>query len=208
MAQGRTIKIVVIGGIKMGYQVPAGISNKHIHLSRKDMDVLFGEGSELTKKGDLKQPGQFAAEEQVVIEGPKGSAKLRVLGPFRKETQVELAMTDCRTLGVSAPIRQSGDLEGTPGIKLVGPAGELELKQGVIVAKRHIHIGVKQSEEWNLKTGDVVAVRVDTEDRSLIFGDTEIRVQGDQEDLALMHIDTDEANAAGMKPMNGYIVEF
>jgi putative phosphotransacetylase len=108
---------------------------------------------------------------------------------------------------VDAPVRLSGDLEGTPGIKLVGPAGELELKSGVIVAKRHIHIGKKQTEEWGLTNGDVMAVRVDTPDRSLIFGDTEIRVQ-DEEDLALMHIDTDEANAAGMKPMNAYIVEF
>ena len=133
--------------------------------------------------------------------------KVRILGPCRRQSQVELSKTDARALGVNPPVRISGDLEGTPGIKLVGPAGELELKSGVIVAKRHIHIGKKQVEEWGLRTGDIVAVRVDTPDRALIFGDTEIRVQ-DEEDLALMHIDTDEANAAGMGPMKAYIVEF
>ncbi|MBE6041901.1 MAG: phosphate propanoyltransferase [Clostridiales bacterium] len=190
-------------------EVFVDVSARHIHLSREDQDVLFGKGYELEVYKELAGGGGFASAEQIAIVGPRSTfPKVRILGPCRKQSQVELSKTDARALGVDAPVRLSGDLEGTPGIKLVGPAGELELKQGVIVAKRHIHIGVKQSEEWNLKTGDVVAVRVDTEDRSLIFGDTEIRVQGDQEDLALMHIDTDEANAAGMKPMNGYIVEF
>ncbi len=186
----------------MGYQVPAGISNKHIHLSRKDMDILFGEGSELTKKGDLKQPGQFAAQEQVTIEGPKGSAKLRVLGPFRKETQVELAMTDCRALGVSAPIRQSGDLEGTPGIKITGPCGSVEIDHGVIVALRHVHLSADQAKEAGVKDQQIVSVRVGGE-RGLVFDNVVIRC-GDGH-TAEFHVDTDEGNAA--KLGNGDMVE-
>ncbi len=186
----------------MGYQVPVGISNKHIHLSRKDMDVLFGEGSELTKKTDLKQPGQFAAQEQVVIEGPKGSAKLRVLGPFRKETQVELAMTDCRTLGLSAPIRQSGDLKGTPGIKITGPCGSVEIDHGVIVALRHIHLSAEQAKEAGVVDQQIVSVRVGGE-RGLTFDQVVIRC-GDAH-TAEFHVDTDEGNAA--KLANGDMVE-
>lgn len=185
------------------------VSARHIHLTREDQDVLFGKGYELTVHKELAGGGGFASAEQIAIVGPRSTfPKVRILGPCRKESQVELSKTDARALGVDAPVRLSGDLAGTPGIKLVGPAGELELDHGVIVAKRHIHIGTKQQAEWGLNNGDVVAVRVDTEDRSLIFGDTEIRVQKSEEDLALMHIDTDEANAAGMKPMTGYIVEF
>ncbi len=189
-------------------EVFVDVSARHIHLSREDQDVLFGKGYELEVHKELAGGGGFASKEQIAIVGPKNTfPKVRILGPCRKESQVELSMTDARTLGVDVPVKLSGDLDGTPGIKLVGPAGELELGKGAIVAKRHIHIGRKQSEEWGFKTGDVVAVRVDTENRSLIFGDTEIRVQN-LEDCAIMHIDTDEANAAGMKPMTGYIVEF
>lgn len=190
-------------------EVFVDVSARHIHLSREDQDVLFGKGYELEVYKELEGGGGFASAERIAIVGPRSTfPKVRILGPCRKQSQVELSKTDARALGVDAPVRLSGDLEGTPGIKLVGPAGELELSRGVIIAKRHIHIGRRQSEDWGLKTGDVVGVRLDTEDRSLIFGDTEIRVQGDQEDLALMHIDTDEANAAGTGPMNGYIVTF
>ena len=190
-------------------EVFVDVSARHIHLSREDQDVLFGKGYELEVYKELEGGGGFASAERIAIVGPRSTfPKVRILGPCRKQSQVELAKTDARALGVDAPVRLSGDLEGTPGIKLVGPAGELELSRGVIIAKRHIHIGRRQSEDWGLKTGDVVGVRLDTEDRSLIFGDTEIRVQGDQEDLALMHIDTDEANAAGTGPVNGYIVTF
>jgi putative phosphotransacetylase len=190
-------------------EVFVDVSARHIHLTREDQDVLFGKGYELQVHKVLAGGGGFASVEQIAIVGPRSTfPKVRILGPCRKESQVEISKTDARALGVDAPIKLSGDLAGTPGIKLVGPAGELELDHGVIVAKRHIHIGNKQSAEWGLKTGDVVAVRVDTEDRSLIFGDTEIRVMKSEDDLALMHIDTDEANAAGMLPMNGYIVEF
>lgn len=185
------------------------VSARHIHLTREDQDVLFGKGYELQVHKELAGGGGFASVEQIAIVGPRSTfPKVRILGPCRKESQIELSKTDARALGVDAPVRISGNLAGTPGIKLVGPAGELELDHGVIVAKRHVHIGLKQQEEWGLNTGDIVAVKVETADRSLIFGDTEIRVQGDQDDLALMHIDTDEANAAGMGPMNGCIVDF
>lgn len=189
-------------------EVFVDVSARHVHLTREDQDVLFGKGYELEVHKELAGGGGFASKEQIAVVGPRGSfPKVRILGPCRKATQIEVSKTDARALGIDAPVRLSGDVAGTPGVKLVGPAGELELTQGVMVAKRHIHIGAKQSEEWGLKTGDVVAVRVDSDDRALIFGDTEIRVQ-DLEDCALMHIDTDEANAAGMSPMNGYIVEF
>lgn len=190
-------------------EVFVDVSARHIHLTREDQDILFGKGYELEVHKELAGGGGFASKEQIAIVGPRSTfPKVRILGPCRKESQVELSKTDARALGVDAPVRISGDLAGTPGIKLVGPAGELELDHGVIVAKRHVHIGTKQSEEWGLKTGDVVAVKIETADRSLIFGDTEIRVQKSEEDLALMHIDTDEANAAGMGPQTGYIVEF
>ena len=189
-------------------EVFVDVSARHIHLTREDQDVMFGKGYELEVHKELAGGGGFASVEQIAIVGPISTfPKVRILGPCRKQSQVELSKTDARALGVDAPIRLSGDLAGTPGIKLVGPAGEIELKEGVIVAKRHVHIGKKQTEEWGLKNGDIVAVRIDTPDRSLIFGDTEIRVQN-EDDLALMHIDTDEANAAGMKPMKAYIVEF
>lgn len=186
----------------MGYQVPVGISNKHIHLSRKDMDILFGEGAELTKKAELKQPGQFAAEEQVTIEGPKGTAKLRILGPFRKETQVELAMTDARVLGISAPIRQSGQLEGTPGIKITGPKGSVEIDHGVMIALRHIHLSADQAKEAGVVDQQIVKVKIEGE-RALIFDEVVCRC-GDGH-TAEFHVDTDEGNAA--KLSNNQMVE-
>ena len=152
--------------------------------------------------------GGFASVEQIEVAGPRGSFKtVRILGPCRSRSQIELSKTDARTIGVDAPVRLSGDVEGSAPVRLVGPAGELELKEGAIVAKRHVHIGRKESAEWGYKTGDVVSVRIDTPDRSLVFGDTEIRVQSEHESFAVMHIDTDEANAAGMTgPQSGFIV--
>jgi len=180
----------------MGYKVPVGISNKHIHLSQADLEVLFGAGATLTKKKDLKQPDQFAAEEQVQIVGPKGSATLRVLGPTRKETQVELAMTDTRTLGLKGvPVRQSGKLEGTPGIKIVGPKGEVELDHGVMVAQRHIHLSAAQAKEAGVVDQQVVSVKVLGE-RELVFGNVVCRC-GDAHEKEF-HIDTDEGNAASL----------
>lgn len=173
------------------------VSARHIHLDRAAMDVLFGEGSELHPMKELSQPGQYASEEKLTLKGPKGSFSARVLGPLRSETQIELSLTDARTLGVKAQIRESGDLEGTTGgLTLVGPAGELVLDRGVIAAKRHVHMTPADAAAYGVENGEIVWVRVDTDGRSTVFGDTVIRVS---EKYALaMHIDTDEANAAGI----------
>ncbi|MDO5331848.1 MAG: phosphate propanoyltransferase [Bacillota bacterium] len=180
----------------MGYKVPVGISNKHIHLSQADLETLFGAGATLTNKKDLKQPNQFAAEEQVQIVGPKGSATVRVLGPVRKETQIELSMTDVRTLGLKGvPMRQSGHLEGTPGMKVVGPKGEVELDHGVIGAQRHIHLNDAQAAEAGVKDQQVVSVKI-VGDRELIFGNVVCRCGSAHE--REFHIDTDEGNAAAL----------
>ena len=169
-------------------------SARHIHLCPADLETLFGAGAELHNKKDLSQPGQFACEEKVQLVGPKGSLMVSVLGPARKDTQVELSFTDARTLGLKdVPVRESGDVAGTPGIKLVGPAGEVELTEGVIIAKRHIHFNPQQAADCGVENGQVVKVRVDS-DRTTIFDDVVCRVNPNYE-LA-MHIDTDECNAA------------
>ncbi len=173
------------------------ISARHIHVNDEQLSVLYGEGYKLNVKKELSQPGQFVSEEKLTIVGPKGELKASILGPTRKEAQVELSLTDARTLGVEAMIRESGDIEGTNGIKLVGPAGEIELTKGVIAAKRHIHMTPADAEKYGVANGDIVSVKVDTECRSMVFGDTVVRVR---DDFALaMHIDTDEGNAAGIK---------
>ena len=170
------------------------ISARHLHVSQKDLEVLFGKGYELTNKKDLSQPGQFACEEKVTIVGPKGSLKASILGPVRPDTQVELSLTDARTIGVVAPIRESGDVKGAGACKLVGPAGEVDLAEGVIAAKRHIHMTVADGEKYGITDKQIVSVKVETNGRSLVFGDVVARVS-DSYALA-MHIDTDEANAA------------
>ncbi len=183
--------------------VPVGISARHVHLSQTDLQVLFGSGHALQPKKELSQPGQFAAEEQVTVVGSKGKLeRVRVLGPVRSATQVELAMTDAMKLGIKAPVRMSGDLAGSPGCKLIGPAGELELSQGVIVAARHIHMAGDQAEAYGLHDGDRVSVRVQSA-RPCVWGDVIIRA-GKGHDLE-MHIDTDEANSALLS--NGAYVE-
>lgn len=179
----------------MGYKVPVGISNKHLHLSQEDLEKLFGAGYELTFKKELKQPGQFAAEEQVEVVGPKKSVRLRVLGPVRKETQIELAFTDARSLGFKAPIRESGKLEGTPGCKIIGPKGEIEIDHGVMIAVRHIHLNDEQAAEAGVKDGDVVRVKIGGE-RGLVFDQVLIRAGAKHE--REFHVDTDEGNAACM----------
>ena len=169
-------------------------SARHIHLSTADIETLFGAGATLHNKKDLSQPGQFACEEKVQLVGPKGSLMVSVLGPARKDTQVELSFTDARTLGLAGvPVRESGDVAGTPGIKLVGPAGEVNLEQGVIIAKRHIHMTTADAAAFGVSDKEIVSVKLDTS-RPLIFGDVVVRVS-DTYALA-MHIDTDEANAA------------
>ncbi len=171
-------------------------SARHVHLCQADLDTLFGEGYQLTKKKDLSQPGQFACEERVTIVGSKKELKgVSILGPLRKATQVELSLTDARSIGVTAPIRESGDTAGSGACKIIGPKGEIDIAEGVIAAKRHIHATVADAKELGVENGDIVSVKVDTEGRNLIFGDVVVRVS-DSYALA-MHIDTDESNAAG-----------
>ena len=170
-------------------------SARHVHLSPADLETLFGAGYELTWKKDLSQPGQFACEERVTVVGPKNQLKGEsLLGPVRKQTQVELSMTDARSIGIAAPIRESGDLAGSGACKIIGPKGEIEISEGVIVAKRHIHATLAEAEALGVKNGDIVSVKLETEGRSLIFGDVVVRAS-DSYALA-MHIDTDESNAA------------
>ena len=169
-------------------------SARHVHLTAEAFATLFGEGKELTVKKMLSQPGQFASEERVTIVGPKKSLpNVSILGPFRKANQVELSATDARSIGIVAPIRESGDVAGSGACKIVGPEGEIEISEGVIVAKRHIHLTPADAEEMGVKDKDVVWVRLDTDGRKAILGDVVCRVS-DFYALA-MHIDTDESNA-------------
>ncbi len=182
----------------MGYKVKIGLSNKHVHLSQQDLETLFGPGYELTPSKPLVQPGQFAAEEKVDIVGPKKTLSgIRVLGPVRKETQVELALTDARTIGIKAPVRESGKLEGTPGCKLVGPCGEVEIDHGVIAALRHVHLNDEQAKEAGVKDGDWVSIKIDGE-RGVIYNNVLVRAGAKHE--REVHLDTDEGNAAGCGP--------
>ena len=168
-------------------------SGRHIHVTREDLDVLFGKGFELDQKKMLSQPGQFASSCKVTVTGPKGSLNLSILGPCRKETQVELSFTDARTLGLDCPVRESGVLAGSPGCTVTGPNGSVELKQGCIIAKRHIHMTKADAANYGVEDKQVVSVKIDSPERSLIFGDVVVRVS-DSYALA-MHIDTDESNA-------------
>ena len=171
-------------------------SARHIHLSQEHVDILFGAGHQLTHKKDLSQPGQFACEERVTVVGPKKEIKnVSILGPVRKESQVELSATDARSIGLNAPVRESGVLEGSAPCKLVGPAGEVDLEYGVIVAKRHIHITPEDAQAFGVSDKEIVKVKADSEGRSLIFDDVVVRVSPSY--ATAMHIDTDEANACG-----------
>ena len=169
-------------------------SARHVHVTQETLEVLFGKGAELTVKKMLSQPGQYASEQKVEVVGPKGTLKCSILGPVRKGDQVEVSFTDARTLGIVAPVRESGDTAGSAPCKLVGPCGEVELAEGVIVAKRHIHMTPADAEEFGVKDKDIVSVKVVNETgRGLTFHDTVVRVNPN---FALaMHIDTDEANA-------------
>lgn len=177
--------------------VPVGVSARHIHLSPADVERLFGPGHTLHPVKEL-QPGQYSCEETVTLVGPKGILqRVRVLGPARGRTQVEVSATDGYTLGINPPVRLSGDLEGSAGIAVVGPKGAFMLEEGVIVAQRHIHMSTEDAARWGLKHGQVVQVAVEKGIRRLIFDDVVLRV-GDGFELE-MHIDTDEANAAGLR---------
>ncbi|MGD9473435.1 MAG: phosphate propanoyltransferase [Eubacteriaceae bacterium] len=179
----------------MERKVPIGLSNKHIHVSQADLEVLFGKGYELTPMKDLSQPGQYASEEKLDIVGPKSTIKgVRILGPVRPETQVELSIGDGFSLGIKAPLRNSGDTAGSPGLKLVGPAGEVEIDHGAIVAARHIHMSPEEGDAFGLKDKDVVSVKLDGP-RGLIFDNVLVRVNPN---FRLdMHLDVEEGNAAG-----------
>ena len=161
----------------MAKQFIVETSARHIHVSEADLKVLFGENAKLTPKKDLSQPGQYACEERVTVVGPKKALPgVSILGPFRKASQVELSATDARSIGLGIAVRESGVLDGTPGCTLVGPAGEVTLEKGVIVAKRHIHATVKDAEELGVTDKEIVNVKIESNGRSLIFGDVIVRV--------------------------------
>lgn len=182
-------------------------SARHAHVTQEVLEKLFGEGAQLTVKKMLSQPGQFASDQKITVVGPKGSLACSILGPCRNVNQVEVSFSDARTLGVSAPVRESGDVAGSTACKLVGPAGEVELSEGIIVAKRHIHMTKADALEMGVTNGEIVNVKVQNETgRSIIFGDTVVRVS-DSYALA-MHVDTDEANAGALAgQVTGVIVK-
>jgi putative phosphotransacetylase len=187
----------IIGGIYLINKVLVETSARHLHVTEEDLATLFGPGATLTHKKDLSQPGQYACEERVDLVGPKNTLKnVIILGPCRKATQVEVSLTDARTLGCEAPVRESGDIAGSGSIKLVGPKGEVELKEGVIAAKRHIHMTPEDAAAMGLEDKQIVSVKVESAARSLTFGDVVLRVSSSF--ATAMHIDTDEANAAGL----------
>ncbi len=183
----------------MSMEVLVETSARHLHVTQADLETLFGKGYELTKKKDLSQPGQFACAERVDVVGPKKTlAGVSILGPVRPETQVELSLTDARSIGVAAPIRESGDIAGSGACKLVGPCGEVELTEGVIAAKRHIHMTTADAAAMGLEDKQIVSVKVPSDGRAIVFGDVVVRVS-DKYALA-MHIDTDESNAGCVAP--------
>lgn len=183
--------------------VPAAGSNRHVHLCRADVEALFGTGYVLTQLRPLSQPGQYACEELVTLQGPKGSiSKIRVLGPERKETQIEISVTDSFKLGIKPVVKMSGELENTPGGKLIGPKGSVELQKGVVVAARHLHLSADQAKKYNLQSGDVVKLKVNGF-RPVVFENVIVR-SGDDHEMEV-HLDTDEANAAFIK--NGDYME-
>lgn len=169
-------------------------SARHAHVSTEDLATLYGAGHALTPKKPLSQPGQFACDEKLTVIGPKGELKVTILGPVRNKTQVEVSFSDARTLGLTPPIRESGDIAGSQPCRLVGPAGEVELKEGVIIARRHIHATPEDAKALGVTDKQVVSVKINSNGRDLVFGDTVVRVS-DKFALA-MHIDTDESNAA------------
>lgn len=178
------------------FLVPIGVSNRHVHVTKETFAILFGPDAVMTRKSDVKQPGQFAANECVTLVGPKGEfKKVRILGPERKFNQIEVSKTDCFKLGVKPMVRISGDIKGTPGCTLIGPAGQVELTEGVIVAMRHVHMLPEQAASLGLSDGEIVDIET-FGPRSGIFGNVMMRVNSAS--ALEMHIDTDEANALGI----------
>lgn len=182
------------------------MSARHVHVTERDLETLFGKGASLTPKRELSQPGQYLCEERVDLIGPKKTiANVSILGPTRPETQVEVSLTDARTLGVEAPIRMSGDVKGSGAVTIKGPAGEITLTEGVIAAKRHIHMTPDDAEKMNLKDGQTVSVKIGGE-RGLVFDETVLRVS--KKFATAMHIDTDEANAVALpRDAVGFILD-
>ncbi|KJS81216.1 MAG: hypothetical protein JL57_26935 [Desulfosporosinus sp. BICA1-9] len=190
----------VRGRLSQEKRVPIGTSNRHIHLSKDDLTTLFGKNYALTIQKELSQPGQFAAKETVTLVGPKGCLeKVRVLGPVRKHTQVEISVTDCFKLGIKPVIRDSGQHDGTPGLQIIGPLEKVDLESGVMVASRHIHLNLEGAAEWSLKDGDRVRVKVQSK-RPMVFEDVLVRVN--EHYRKEMHLDMDEANAALLDPQS------
>jgi propanediol utilization protein len=185
----------VIPGPPTG-EIPVGISVRHVHLDRASCDALFGPGYELERSRDVSQPGQFAARETVDVIGPHGELHgVAIIAPLRAEAQIELARTDAIHLGITPPLRESGHLAGTPGLRLRGPRGEVALDHGAIIAQRHVHMNPADAERFGLRDRDVIQVRV-RGDREMVLGDVVVRVAPD---FTLdLHLDTDEANAAGL----------
>jgi putative phosphotransacetylase len=172
------------------------VSARHIHVTKEVLAALFGEGAALHNKRELSQPGQYLTEERVRVEGPRGSLEMSILGPERPATQVEISMTDARTLGLTAPVRESGDVQGSAPCRLVGPAGSYELPEGVIIAKRHAHLTQVTAEKHGFQDKSVARLKVDGPGgRTLVFGDVAVRVSPGFSDA--VHLDTDESNAAG-----------
>lgn len=173
------------------------ISARHAHVTQADLETLFGAGYQLQPKKELSQPGQYASEEKIDVVGPRSTLKnVTILGPVRNASQVEISLTDARTLGVTALVRESGNIEGTQGVTLVGPKGSVTLSQGLIAAKRHIHLTPEEAVKFNVKNSQIVSVKVTGHERTTTFGDVVIRIS--EKFAPAMHIDTDEANAAGM----------
>src|SRR6185369_3652970 len=182
----------------MGTPIAIAVSARHAHLSQSTLDRVFGPGYQLRPRTWLSQTGQFAAQEIVTLVGPAGRIQnVRVMGPPRSHDQIELSRTDELTLGIEAPVRISGDLAGTPGIGIEGPAGRVSLSSGVISARRHVHMSPQDAERLGVQDGQTVQVKVDSKDRDLVFGDVTVRIAPDFR--LEVHLDTDEANAAGIK---------
>lgn len=179
--------------------IPVGVSNRHCHLTREHFKILFGANAEPKRVKDIKQPGFYAAEEMISVKGPKGVLhKIRLVAPYRDHTQIELAVTDALAIGVKPPVRESGQVKGSAGATLIGPAGQVEIKEGVIVAQRHLHFSPDEAKALGIESGEVVRVRAGAgSGRAVVFEDVIVRV-GPKYSLEF-HVDTDEANASGLK---------
>jgi len=189
----------VIARMTLSTEIPIGVSARHCHLDKESMEILFGKGYKLTNKANLSQPNQFAANETVIIAGPRGSiANVRILGPLRPTTQIEISQTDAFKLGLNPPIRLSGNTKGSSSVTVIGPKGSIYLQEGLIIAQAHIHMNPGDAEKFSVDNGDFVAVKIDNGQRAIQFSKTLIRVS---ENYHLeMHIDTDEANALDLGP--------